>query len=195
MRWAAGRSSAERPSTAEGRLPVTLTKSDVTDLLDAIRWGRHRCDPQGCRACAPSADRYRGDRGDRRPTVTSVPRAGRTGGTATGNGCWPQRPVTSIEDPQAAAGQLPAVDSRAAPKDRPGLVRGSDGGLRVISDHHLGLTKAINAVMIGAAWQRCRVHFMRNVLARAARAVGHHDRRPLRHRGGGAGGDRRGMGV
>jgi len=41
------------------------------------------------------------------------------------------------------------------------------GGVRlVISDAHAGLKAAIAAVMIGAAWQRCRVHFMRNVLAR-----------------------------
>ena len=41
------------------------------------------------------------------------------------------------------------------------------GGVRlVISDHHLGLTNAIATVMIGASWQRCRVHFSRNVLAK-----------------------------
>jgi transposase-like protein len=41
------------------------------------------------------------------------------------------------------------------------------GGVRlVISDAHEGLRGAIAAVMIGAAWQRCRVHFMRNVLAK-----------------------------
>jgi putative transposase len=27
-----------------------------------------------------------------------------------------------------------------------------------ISDAHTGLTQAISAVMVGAAWQRCRVH-------------------------------------
>jgi putative transposase len=48
--------------------------------------------------------------------------------------------------------------------------RGLTGVRLVISDHHLGLTKAIASVMIGAAWQRCRVHFMRNVLARVPRA-------------------------
>jgi transposase-like protein len=48
--------------------------------------------------------------------------------------------------------------------------RGLAGVRLVISDHHLGLKKAIGAVMVGAAWQRCRVHFMRNVLARVARA-------------------------
>lgn len=41
------------------------------------------------------------------------------------------------------------------------------GGVRlVISDAHQGLTGAIGTVMLGAAWQRCRVHFLRNVLAR-----------------------------
>jgi len=44
--------------------------------------------------------------------------------------------------------------------------RGLDGVQLVISDHHRGLINAIDTVMVGAAWQRCRVHFMRNVLAR-----------------------------
>ena len=48
--------------------------------------------------------------------------------------------------------------------------RGLHGVRLVISDHHLGLNKAIGSVLIGAAWQRCRVHFMRNVLARVPRA-------------------------
>jgi putative transposase len=48
--------------------------------------------------------------------------------------------------------------------------RGLAGVRLVISDHHLGLKKAIATVMLGAAWQRCRVHFMRNVLARVPRA-------------------------
>jgi putative transposase len=42
----------------------------------------------------------------------------------------------------------------------------------VISDAHEGLVSAIEAVMIGAAWQRCRVHFMRNVLAKVPKASG-----------------------
>ena len=36
----------------------------------------------------------------------------------------------------------------------------------VISDAHEGLKGAIAAVMIGAGWQRRRVHFMRNVPTR-----------------------------
>ena len=43
--------------------------------------------------------------------------------------------------------------------------RGLGGVQVVISDAHEGLRQAIAAVLIGAAWQRCRVHFLRNVLA------------------------------
>ena len=39
----------------------------------------------------------------------------------------------------------------------------------VVSDAHEGLKAAIAKVLTGAAWQRCRVHFMRNVLAHAGR--------------------------
>src|SRR5919112_1386573 len=42
--------------------------------------------------------------------------------------------------------------------------RGLGGIQLVISDAHTGLKAAIAAVLLGAAWQRCRVHFMRNVL-------------------------------
>lgn len=35
----------------------------------------------------------------------------------------------------------------------------------MISDAHEGLKQAIASVLIGASWQRCRVHFLRNVLA------------------------------
>ncbi len=48
------------------------------------------------------------------------------------------------------------------------------GGVRlVISDQHLGLKTAVEAVMVGSAWQRCRVHFMRNVLTRVKRNSTH----------------------
>jgi transposase-like protein len=48
--------------------------------------------------------------------------------------------------------------------------RGLSGVRLVISDHHLGLKNAIAKVFVGAGWQRCRVHFMRNVLAKVTRA-------------------------
>ena len=47
--------------------------------------------------------------------------------------------------------------------------RGLAGVRLVISDAHQGLKGAIAAVFLGAAWQRCRVHFLRNVLARIPR--------------------------
>jgi putative transposase len=43
--------------------------------------------------------------------------------------------------------------------------RGLSGVQLVISDAHAGLKAAISSVLLGAAWQRCRVHFLRNVLA------------------------------
>ena len=51
--------------------------------------------------------------------------------------------------------------------------RGLGGVQLVISDHHRGLMNAIDTMMAGAAWQRCRVHFMRNVLAKVPK--GHAD--------------------
>jgi putative transposase len=48
--------------------------------------------------------------------------------------------------------------------------RGLAGVQLVISDAHTGLTQAIGAVLAGAGWQRCRVHFLRNVLARVPKA-------------------------
>jgi putative transposase len=43
--------------------------------------------------------------------------------------------------------------------------RGLHGVQLVISDAHNGLKAAIGSVLLGASWQRCRVHFLRNVLA------------------------------
>jgi putative transposase len=47
-----------------------------------------------------------------------------------------------------------------------GLVARGLAGVRLVtSDAHEGLRGAIAAVLQGAAWQRCRVHFVRNALA------------------------------
>ena len=48
--------------------------------------------------------------------------------------------------------------------------RGLSGVKLVISDAHAGLKKAVGVAFQGAAWQRCRVHFMRNVLSIVPRA-------------------------
>lgn len=53
-----------------------------------------------------------------------------------------------------------------------GLVaRGLRGVQLVISDAHQGLRKGIQGVLNGAAWQRCTVHFLRNVLARVPKTA------------------------
>src|SRR3990172_6525360 len=51
------------------------------------------------------------------------------------------------------------------------LVGGGLAGVQlVISDAHEGLKAAIAQVLTGASWQRCRVHFMRNLLAHIPQA-------------------------
>jgi putative transposase len=40
----------------------------------------------------------------------------------------------------------------------------------VTSDSHRGLKSAVEAVLQGASWQRCRVHFMRNALSLVPKA-------------------------
>jgi len=53
-----------------------------------------------------------------------------------------------------------------------GLVaRGVRGVKLVISDAHAGLKQAIREVFVGAGWQRCRVHFMRNPLAKVPKGA------------------------
>jgi len=51
------------------------------------------------------------------------------------------------------------------------LRRGLNGVVLVVSDAHEGLKAAIAKVLSGAAWQRCRVHFMRNLLATVPRSA------------------------
>ena len=50
------------------------------------------------------------------------------------------------------------------------VARGLAGVQLVISDCHQGLREAIAAVLAGAAWQRCRTHFVRNLLTRVPKA-------------------------
>ena len=53
-----------------------------------------------------------------------------------------------------------------------GLVaRGLSGVKLVSSDAHPGLVDAIAATLTGAAWQRCRTHFMRNLLTRVPKSA------------------------
>ena len=50
------------------------------------------------------------------------------------------------------------------------VARGLAGVCLVTSDAHPGLVDAIAATLPGASWQRCRTHFMRNLLTRVPKA-------------------------
>src|SRR5512135_891099 len=68
--------------------------------------------------------------------------------------------VTSSED---GAGWLAFLRGLAA--------RGLSGVSLVTSDDHAGLVNAIAAVLPGAAWQRCRTHYHRNLLTRVPKSA------------------------
>jgi putative transposase len=51
------------------------------------------------------------------------------------------------------------------------VARGLHGVQLVVSDAHAGLKEAIAAVLPGAAWQRCRTHFARNLLTRVPKSA------------------------
>jgi len=50
--------------------------------------------------------------------------------------------------------------------------RGLEDVWLVVSDAHKGLQAAVRKCFLGASWQRCKVHFMRNIMAR----VSHRDK-------------------
>ena len=43
--------------------------------------------------------------------------------------------------------------------------RGLKAPKLMISDAHKGLTSAITECFVGTSWQRCKVHFLRNIMA------------------------------
>jgi len=49
--------------------------------------------------------------------------------------------------------------------------RGLSGVRLVISDAHAGLVSAIGAALPGASWQRCRTHYLRNLLAKVPKSA------------------------
>src|SRR5690242_5763884 len=68
--------------------------------------------------------------------------------------------VTSDED---GAGWLAFLRSLTA--------RGLSGVQLVVSDAHRGLVAAIGAALPGAAWQRCRTHYLRNLLTKVPKSA------------------------
>jgi putative transposase len=51
------------------------------------------------------------------------------------------------------------------------VTRGLSGVELVVSDAHAGLREAIAAVLPGSSWQRCRTHFIRNLLCRVPKSA------------------------
>ena len=51
------------------------------------------------------------------------------------------------------------------------IARGLAGVQLVISDAHPGLVEAASSVLHGAAWQRCRTHYLRNLLTRVPKSA------------------------
>jgi len=49
--------------------------------------------------------------------------------------------------------------------------RGLSGVRLVVSDAHRGLVAAIGAALPGAAWQRCRTHYLRNLLTKVPKSA------------------------
>ncbi|MWA07219.1 IS256 family transposase [Actinomadura sp. LD22] len=68
--------------------------------------------------------------------------------------------VTSAED---GAGWLAFLRGLVA--------RGLSGVQLVISDAHAGLVEAIGSTLPGASWQRCRTHYLRNLLTRVPKSA------------------------
>ncbi|WP_436757024.1 IS256 family transposase [Streptosporangium sp. V21-05] len=68
--------------------------------------------------------------------------------------------VTSAED---GAGWLTFLRSLVA--------RGLSGVQLVISDAHAGLVAAVGATLAGVSWQRCRTHYLRNLLTRVPKSA------------------------
>jgi len=51
------------------------------------------------------------------------------------------------------------------------VARGLSGTQLVISDDHAGLVDAIEITLAGTSWQRCRTHYLRNLLTKVPRSA------------------------
>ncbi len=108
--------------------------------------------------------------------------------------CWPDRGSRAVIVATGRHSQRRPVKSSASRSATPktaqfwiAFLRGAAAPVAspapslVISDAHLGLREAISSVMLGATWQRCKVHLARNVLAKVPEGLGGHGRRRDAH--------------
>jgi transposase-like protein len=115
---------------------VTLTQSDVNDLLDALRAGGDiDVIRQGVELVlqalidAEATEHIGAGHYERTETRTAQRNGGRDRLLATKAG------DVELKIPKAPQGQLLPVDPRAASPDRPSAVRRGDGGLRTRREH------------------------------------------------------------
>jgi putative transposase len=99
--------------------------------------------------------------------VVKVREGGRVGNTAalvaTGVNADGHREVLGLDIGAAEDGAAWTAFLRSL------VARGLAGVKLVVSDAHCGLKDAVAAVLDGACWQRCRTHFMRNLLVKVPR--------------------------
>jgi putative transposase len=84
---------------------------------------------------------------------------------ATAVNCFGQREVLGLDVGASEDGPFWLSFLRSL------TARGLGGVQLVISDAHQGLKDAIAAVFSGASWQRCRTHFMTNLLTRVPKSA------------------------
>jgi transposase-like protein len=124
--------------------------------------------PRSTRRCTPSSTARWKATGPMSGSMPPTSKSARAGGSSR----WPS-PSRSVSTPTDGARcwgwQSAALRPKLSGPTSCALARRGLRGVKlVISDAHEGLKAAI-ARVLNATWQRCRVHFMRNLLAHAGR--------------------------
>ncbi|WP_425464731.1 transposase [Nonomuraea terrae] len=78
--------------------------------------------------------------------------------------CWWPPASTPTASASCWVWRSPAPKTARAGRRSYGVARGLAGVQLVVSGAHRGLVEAIGAALPGAAWQRCRTHYLRNLL-------------------------------
>src|ERR1700730_3913394 len=141
--------------TGLSKSQVSAMAAELDELVDGFR--NRRLDRGPCQFCWIDALTQKVREGGRTVNVHCLIATG-----VNADGCREILgvDVTSSED---GAGWLAFLRGLAA--------RGLSGVALVISDDHAGLVNAIAAVLRGAAWQRCRTHYHRNLLTRVPKTA------------------------
>ena len=91
-----------------------------------------------------------------------------TGVSAQGRREIPEHGPGGRRDGRLPGRPCPAVPARTGAQGP--LPHDPEGVVLVTSDAHAGIRAAVRAILPGAAWQRCRVHFARTITSRLGSA-------------------------